>query len=117
MHTPVPAASGTSRPSNSAEESSASSTAAVLSAQARTVVWVSNGALDPTTRIADASASSNSQPSKVPRERSLTARPLPLVRAVRQRSSSGSAPWESTMPGPLVSVTLTSSSDGRGRHW
>lgn len=56
---------------------------------------------------------SNTQSRNVPRDRSVTASPLPLVRAVRQPSSSGSAPEPSRMPGPEVSLTETSSRTGR----
>lgn len=102
-----------SRSSNSADDSSSRSTAPLASAQSRTAQPVRKGALELTTRIAGAAAVSNSQSWKVPRERSVTASPLPLVREVRQFRNSGSALAASMMPGPEVSETVTCSRTGR----
>ncbi len=67
----------------------------------------------PATRSAAVWAPVSQQSSYVPRERSVTSRPLPVLRAVRQRRSTGSEPCETMMPGPLLPVTRTSSSSQR----
>ncbi len=113
MRTATPVASLTSSSSNSAVESSSSRTAPFASPQSRTAQPIRVGELELITRTAGAAAVSNSQCWKVPRERSLTTRPLPLVREVRQFRNSGSALTASMMPGPEVSLTETFSRDGR----
>ncbi|CAM5686401.1 hypothetical protein SGRIM119S_02789 [Streptomyces griseorubiginosus] len=70
---------------------------------------MSTGEDDPPTRSAGARAASRRQSSIVPRDRSSTAMPWPSVRVVRQRRSHGSVPPDSTIPGPVVPVTVTSS--------
>ncbi len=71
---------------------------------------VIDGLEDSSTRRPTPSAPAISHSSKVPRERPVTWMPWPFVLLVRQRRSSGSVPAASTMPWPLVPLTVQSSS-------